>query len=99
MELGGPAAAAAERGGGRDRSTVTTDHVVEDLDRGQLFLQSRQHALPPIGLDGVDRFEHQMDVVLAAAAGQHRVQHLPILAAVDDPVDDVGGEALCGVNG
>jgi hypothetical protein len=99
VELGGPAAAAAERGGGRHLRTVTSDHLVQDPDRGELLLDPGQHALLPFGVDGIDRAEHDVDVVLVPAAGQHCVQHLPVLAAVDDAVDDVGGQALRGVDG
>ncbi len=40
-----------------------------------------------------------MGVVLDPAAGEHRVEHLAVLGAADDPVDDIGGDALGGVDG
>lgn len=43
--------------------------------------------------------EHDVGVVLDPAAGEHRVEHLAVLGAGDDAVDDVGGDALSGVDG
>ena len=38
-------------------------------------------------------------MVLGAAAGEHRVEQLPVLGAGEDAVHDVGGAALGGVDG
>ena len=44
-------------------------------------------------------FEHDVDVVLGSAAGEHRVQQLSVLGARDDAVHDIGRAALGGMNG
>ena len=94
VEAGGGAGGLRELGGGRGRGAVTADDPVEGVDGGELLVDAGQELFVGVGL-----FGDEVDVVLGPAAGEHRVEQLPVLVSGEDAVHDVGGGALGGVDG
>ena len=82
-------------GSRRDGSAVAGEDPLERLGGGELLGDAGQLELTLVAQVVGD----DVDVVLGAAAGQHRVEQLPGLLAGDDAVHDVGGQALGGVDG
>ena len=79
----------------RDSGAVVRKDTHQNLNNGELLCDSGQLE-PAIVAQFVG---DDVDVVLGAAASQHRVEQLPGFVACDDPVHDVGSQALGGVDG
>ena len=84
VQSGGRAAGQLELGGGGDCRAVALDDPVERLDRCELVVDAGQELLVVALV--LSLFEHDVDVVLGSAAGEHRVEQLPVLGAGDDAV-------------
>ncbi len=73
---------------------VAGKDAFQQLGRGRPPVKGRAGQRVVLG----DVGEHDVDVVLGPAAGEHRVEELPVLVPGDDAVHDVGGGALGGVD-
>lgn len=82
-------------GGRGDCGAIAGQHAFEHLGGGQLLHDTGHGQLMGIFFGTQD----DVDVVLAAATGEHRVEQLSGLPARHDAVHRVGGQSLGRVNG
>ena len=94
-EAGGRRGGLATQGGGRAGGVVVGEHPLQQVDRGL--------RVGHLGVDEAVRVavadDLEVDVVLGAAAGEHRVELLAGFLAGGEAVHGVGGDALGGVDG